>query len=247
MATEIITKTLYGGDVLIDFYPKSHQYKLDGKRLQSVTSALGVIGKPQLIYWSANMAADFLIECINDGRTITTIEIEEARRKHTEKKNDAAATGKLVHEWVENYVKTGASELPENEQVLNGVLAFLKWVKEHDVKFLSAERMVYSKSHKYVGTMDAEAYVDGKLCVVDYKTGKKIYPEARFQTSAYQKAAEEELEESGVGQAYTGDRWIVRFDKETGEFEAEQFGDLEEDFITFISAMTIKARLKQLS
>jgi hypothetical protein len=236
MATEIIAKELYGGEVKINFYPNSHRYKLEGSKtyLVGVTTALGMIAKPQLIGWAARMATEYIQEAHEDGRSMTEELFEAAKNAHRRKKEEAGASGSLVHEWAENYIKTGADELPEDGNVLNGVLAFLKWVKAHKVKFTSSERIVYSRKHGYVGTLDAEAEIDGKLCVIDFKTSSGIYPEMHLQTAAYQKAAEEE------GSEYTGHRWIVRFDKTTGEFEAVQAKEIRGAFKAFKAALALK-------
>jgi len=238
--TEIIKKELYDGEVKIDFYPNSHRYKLNGEYLIGVTTALGMIAKPMLIPWASKMAVNHIRECITLGVELTEETLNDAKNAHRKRKEDAGASGSLVHEWAERYIKTGDKTLPEDQNVLNGVLAFLKWVNAHKVKFISSERIVYSKEHGFVGTMDAEAEVNGEICVIDFKTSSGIYPEMELQTAAYQKAAEEE------GSKYTGDRWIARFDKETGEFEAQQFGSLEESYQAFLSALSLKRWEKSL-
>jgi hypothetical protein len=241
--TEVITHTLYGGEVVIDFLPNSHAYRLHGSkdRLISVTSALSTIAKPALIPWAVRMATDFLQEQLDAGHDITPELLLEAKRKHQEKKETAATLGSEVHKWVEAYIKNNETTLPTDERILNGVLAFLKWREAHGVQFVSSERLVYSKKYGFVGTLDAEAIIDGKRCVIDFKTSNGIWAEMRFQTAAYQKAAEEE------GTIYDGDRIIARFDKETGDFEAHSYGELEEDFEAFLASLTLKNREKTLA
>ena len=53
---------LYNGKVNLDFDPVKHRYKINGEFANGVTTALSILAKPQLIYWSANMAADFVKE-----------------------------------------------------------------------------------------------------------------------------------------------------------------------------------------
>ena len=143
----------------------------------------------------------------------------------------------MVHEWAENFVKGNKPEVPTDEKVLNGVSAFLDWAKKNEVRFVSSERVVYSKKHNFIGMMDAEAEIDGKLCVVDFKTSSGLYPEHSVQTAAYQLAAEEE------GSQYSGERWVARFDKETGEFEAKQCHNYENDNEVFLSLLKVKKLL----
>ncbi len=81
--------------------------------------------------------------------------------------------------------------------------------KQHKVKFVSTERIVYSKKHDYIGKMDAEAMVDGKRVLVDFKTSSGLYNSVRMQTAAYQKADEEEGAKSYKG------RWAIRISRKT--------------------------------
>ena len=46
----------------LTFNEASHRYELDGKRIPSVTTVLGVINKPGLPYWAAKLVAE---EAIN--------------------------------------------------------------------------------------------------------------------------------------------------------------------------------------
>jgi hypothetical protein len=265
--TEKETVLLYNGEVEVDYYPNSHQYKLkrDGKKVLkkpenqlSVTNILGIIEKPMLRQWAVNRACDLLLRKVVEGVAITIECIEEARFEHVRFAKQEADLGTLVHCWAEAYIiakvnNSQAPELPEDERVLNGVLAFLRWVKEHNVQFVSCERLVYSRKHKYVGRMDAEAIIDGRKRVVDFKTSNGIWTEHRYQTVAYQRAAEEE------GSVYEGPRVIARFQKDdkydkegklimkAGDFEAMEFNDEAKDFKTFLSALVIRKREKELS
>jgi len=237
MATEKIDKVLYGGDVTIVFYPNSHQYRLDGKNLLSVTGVLGVINKPMLIPWAVNQSILFLQEHV--GKPITEELLAEAKIQHTKVRDEAALCGNQVHEWVNGYLMGQEPPLPEDIRVINGVIAFLKWVEEHDVKFTESEKLVYSKQHGYVGTMDAVAIIDGKTCVLDIKTSKGVYPEHYMQVAAYRHAAEEE------GAVFDGDNLIVQFNKEDGEFKVYPRQNHKEDFDAFLSALNLKKWSKE--
>lgn len=223
---------LYNGEVKIEFEPERHRYTNNsGEKVTSVTQALNIINKPALLPWACRVMADELIDNLNKGEVVTQDDIKNAKSAHRRIKNKAADIGTEVHKWAEEYIKGNNPELPEDEQVLNGVTAFLKWVDAHSVKFKSSERIVYSKKYNYVGTMDAEAYIDGQLCVIDFKTSSNIWPEMLLQTAAYQAAAEEE-----DNSKFEGDRWIARFDRDTGEFEAKQFGEYKKHLQAFLSA-----------
>lgn len=236
---EINKLKFYDGGVELDFYPNSHAFKLNGERLPSVTGILGVINKPALMYWAVNQGIQYLSEKLDSGSHLTFEDLEIARKKHTEKKVEAAAIGTKVHDWAHNYIKDTMLPLPEDEKVLNGVLAFLRWVKEHNVKFLHSEIPVYSKTYNYAGFIDAVAVIDNKTCLIDFKTSSGVYPEMNLQVAAYRGAKEEE------GMKF--DRsYLVHFNKESGEFGVYELSNHEEDFKAFLAAKTLKTRLNQL-
>jgi hypothetical protein len=248
----MITVKLYDGTIELCFDEGKHRFTVNGNSVfPSVTAATGVIDKSRpLIYWAVGLAKDFLMGnlqvLIDDtkGDKIAAI-IEEAVKQHSIKKQEAADVGTQVHDWVERFIKAKSKnewpEIPKDPQVFNGVTAFLKWVDEYEVKFISSEKLVYSKKYKYAGIMDAEAVIKRKTCVIDFKTSKAIYPEMRFQVAAYQAAAEEES-----GKEYSGNKWLARFDKQTGEFEAHEFAEQDKDFKAFLAALDLKRRLKEL-
>lgn len=248
----MITK-LYNESVSVEFTAgKAVRYKVNGEPKPSVTSITGMMAKPALVFWSAGRAVDYIVDAINTGQEITQTILDEARSAHTRESKEAADLGTEVHEWAEQYIKAvidgkgvEAVTLPEDEKVMNGVLAFLRWKDEHNVSFISSERIIYSKEHDYTGRMDAEAIVDGKKCLIDFKTSKPrkeggVYSEWRYQTAAYQKAAEEE------GTVYEGSRMIAQFNKEDGTFATHILDGLEEDFNAFLGLLAVKKREQML-
>lgn len=249
-----------------------HAYwaEVDGKpkkKAIGVTSVSGLLDKPGLKYWAVNLACDHLIDLVRREQFVTFEEIEKARLLHIKSLQESGAQGTSVHDWVEEYINsqllgTPQPKIPEGsgiDHIVNGALAFLRWTKKHGVKFVSTERLVYSVKHGFGGQMDAEAIVDGKLRVIDWKTSKAkkpkkgkendpcglctktgcggVYDEYRFQTAAYQSAAEEE------GSVYTGNRLVIRLDKSTGEFSTHELGDYKNDVKAFRGLLVAKKRL----
>lgn len=249
MAKPTKTIELYKGKVKIDFYGhgKWHYYVKDGKKIISVTGATGMVNKPALIDWAVKMMKEKLVAEREAGTYIGIPQIIDASYSHKRIKQEEADKGKLVHAWCDEYVKYALKkilikpEMPEDENVLNGVFAFLKWEKENKVKWIDSEKLVYSLQHDYVGQMDAKAKVNGKLCPIDYKTGNAVYNEMRYQLAAYRAADAEE-----TGDKYTGDSWLLRFDKNTAEFHDHRYNEHEEDFKTFLACLQLKRRDNQL-
>lgn len=249
MPPTVIEKSLhYNGEVEILFYPNSHRYKLAGEKdyLIGVTTATGMLDKSRpLTIWATKLTGQYLIDMLNRKEPITEEQIWVAVNQHNEKRDEAAGKGTLVHKWAEAFAHGEALPVPEDEQVRNGTLAFLKWVKENDIRFVSNEKRVYSRKYKYVGTMDLD-FTMGKdenhtiLHPGDYKTASGIYPEMAFQVSAYQNAMTEEH-----GTIY-GDKCIIRFDKETGEFHEKWFKREEHEghFRAFLALLEVKKQMK---
>lgn len=206
--SEVLESTLYKGKVKIRFFPESHIYVVDGKRKTGVTTYIGIMDKSRpLMIWATELARDFLLANLDRG--ITKEHILQSCVLHEEKKKEAADIGSLVHDWIEKYIKKENPELPEEKEAQIGINAFLDWVNDNKVKFLSSERVIYSKKHDYIGKMDIEAKVNGKLCLIDIKTSNGLYNTYSMQTAAYVKADEEES-----GRNYEG-RWLIRLAKET--------------------------------
>lgn len=213
--TETIETELYKGKVKIKFHPNSHRYYVNDKSVTGVTTFIGIKDKSRpLVLWAVGLYSEYLYQ--NLGVKLTQEIIVEGSQQHAIRKQEAADTGTKIHDWCERYIKHKLKikgydlpDMPEDQNVQIGVNAFLDWEKEHKVKFLSSERIVYSKKHDYIGTLDIEAMIDGKLCLVDLKSSSALYNSVRLQTAAYLKADEEES-----GKKYEG-RWAIRLAKET--------------------------------
>ncbi len=220
----VIESELYGGKVKVKYYgpipekPNRHLYYVNGERKTGVTTFIGIKDKSQaLLSWATELAENHLLDLLHNNKSITEYDILRAISLHSEIKEDAANIGKEIHGWCEKYIKyklrikgyNTIPELSERKEVQIGINAFLDWEKEHKVKFVSSERLVYSKKYDFIGTMDIEAKIDGKLCLIDLKSSNGLYNTVQMQTAAYLKADEEES-----GRKYKG-RWAIRLAKET--------------------------------
>lgn len=257
--TEILTQSLYNGEVKIDFYPNSHQYKIDKKNKISVTAATGIVDKSQvLLRWAGRLTEAYLTDVIESGNQVRIKDIQKAVMQHAEKKEEAADLGTIVHQWAEDYAAGKNPKLPEDERALNGVLGFLKWANENDVKFVETERLIYSRKHDYVGKFDI-IFTLGRedhkiLHIGDYKTASGIYSTTYYQTAGYNGAYIEEFPEKNIGTS-----WVLRFAKEdkykdgklieeAGTFEVKEISlkDHEKNYEAFLACLAVKRREKEL-
>ena len=243
MTTKTIKRCLYKGDIEILFYPNSHQYRLGKERLLSVSGISGIIDKSTpLMIWATKMMKEELLKIKNPNE----MDIMEAQFAYSRKSEKACSIGNQVHEWAEDYVTAKIFDrnkeliLPKDINARAGVIAFLEWDKEHDIKYLESERLVYSKEHNFVGIFDCMAEIDGKITLIDFKTSKRFYPmEMGMQTAGYQIAYEEEI-------GKIDQRMIVRFDKETGEFESHIMKNDDLEKRLFLSALELKKGEKEI-
>lgn len=245
--------SLYKGTVTVDYWDQYHRYEIreTGVKPLSVTAVTGLVDKSgPLIYWAVGLTRDYLNMLADKKVAIGKEEILIASKLHLEKKKAAATSGSLVHAWAEDFIKGRKPDMPTDQQVANGVLAFLKWVDEHEVKFEASEQVVYSKKHGYVGLLDARCTmkygVNGEKenhkirHLTDFKTSKGFYDEQYLQVSAYQEADAEES-----GREY-GSAIIAKFDKQTAEFEARETADHKQNFEAFKGLLVAKKRLVEM-
>lgn len=223
----------------LEFDEKKHAYTWAGKFVPGVTTILSCINKPALVQWSAGMASDYWRNAVKTRTDLDAIH-KEAKSAHRKKVSEAADIGSNVHEYAEMFFKKKDTPFLKTDQAKRGVEAFHKWMDAHKIEILSSERRVFSKEFYYAGTCDFVAKIDGVMGVGDIKTSSGIYPEMRLQTAAYQHALEEE---KGIKFPV---RWIIRFDKKDGNFEAKSFYNFDLDFSGFRAALDLHRSLKSM-
>lgn len=234
---------LYDGKVTLIYKGgRYHYYDVedDGKlykRPASVTGITGVLDKPALKFWAANIGGDAVEKLLVPGLVIDEFKQAEiaqaARMAHRTVTTTTAAVGTKVHEWIEAYIDSslGLCEYPEpavNEHIKNSIDQFLVWEKENNVEWLASELKVYSRKYRYVGTLDSEAIVAGKLTLVDLKTSSGIYPEMFLQVAGYAKARQEE-----TGKKYE-QLCILRIPRDGDSFETKTDTRIDKHYRAFL-------------
>jgi len=238
--------SLYKNTVIIRFDDERHVfYDSAGNPLLSVTGITSIIDKSSaLMGWVAKCMALYLTEKWDIEKIKTESEkirlIETAKREYRKISEKEADIGSTIHAWISDWIKKKKPEMPEDERVINGITAFLKFQKKHRMEWIESERVVYSKKYRFAGILDAIARKGKDLILIDFKSSNGFYPEMPLQTSGYQIAYEEE-----TGQKINK-RMIIRFGKETGEFEIREFTNNDADKSAFLSCLNLKTRLKEL-
>lgn len=242
---------LYRGTVRCEFYPRRHVYQIvdNGevlKGLPSVTSIVGVIDKSgPLMGWAVKNVLAICRGAIEPDAAYPEIYLEQvwssASKSYRQVRDAAADLGTEVHNALEVSRKSGLVLPPESDQARACFDAAIGWLGQHNVRTLEVEKRVYSRKHKFVGTFDELAEVDGKLSIIDWKSSKGMYAEYFLQTAAYVMAVEEE-----TGQRVER-RYLVHLGKD-GTFDPIECkrGSLHKDWQAFLGALRVYRRLKEL-
>jgi len=236
---------LYNNTVELEFDEEKHLYHIGQTKVDGVTGVLTVINKPALIFWAVNKAVSFLEKTFVAGKVYDEMQVKEmldtAKTAHRKSSSEASNLGKFVHQWIEDYIAGKNPAIPVNPQMKFAIDSFLKWEKDHNVKFLKSEQIVYSKEFKYAGTLDFTCEYDGKKYLGDFKTSTAIYDEYWLQTAAYQHAYLEEFPNEKIDGTI-----IVRIGKDgTVDFEASTPEDYKKDFNAFLGALMLRRRLEE--
>ncbi len=213
---------LYGGSVLVDYYPTSHRYKLisvDGvEKNEWLKSPSGIVGKLDksrpLMGWAVNCFYDKVVEDMRDGESFTKDDVLSmlalGKGAYNERKKEAADVGTVVHFYAQNHhdlkdvtEAEGYDELNEADQAKarNGGQAFDTWYAQLGGTSVASEFLVFSKKEKFAGRCDDLVSVNGEHIILDYKTSKGVYTDQIYQVTSYMKAREEEYPEIKIAGA----------------------------------------------
>ncbi len=138
----------------------------------------------------------------------------ETYARAEEVKEQSAREGSLVHSAVEKLLV--GERIPLLPEIAPAVRAFEKFAETRRIEIHEGciERAVWSFRHRYAGTVDALAVIDGKCGVLDIKTSTGFYPEYNLQTAAYASALQEFLVKKTMGLSRDVEtRWILRIDQ----------------------------------
>lgn len=201
-------------------------YKLeDGTKVPGVTTVLGILNKPALVIWANRLG----LQGIDSSKY----------------RDEMADIGTLAHQMILGYFKgeeTDTSEYSKSQIELaeNCLLSFWNWEKGHKIEVIMAEAPLISKEYNYGGTIDCFCKLDGQPTLLDFKTGKAIYPEFFYQLAAYEQLLAE------AGQLIEVTR-ILRIGRDEDEgFEERSVGNLGEQFEIFKHCLAIYNLQKEI-
>jgi len=166
------------------------QYKdTNGKRLPGVTTILGVLDKPALLYWAARAAAEATASAIVDGGMPADGAIEKGRLAPFARRQEAADAGTMAHACVEAHY---AGEPMPEDATPEAIACAERVIKHIDgagyvvvaSEWASTEGLAGSG---FAGTLDLVVRKVGTQThyIADIKTGKHVVDEVVPQLAAY--------------------------------------------------------------
>jgi len=170
-----------------------HRYSWNGGPwYPSVTTILGIKNRPGLVGWAAKETAasavqnlDVLERMVRSGGPQAAT--EWLKRMPDHRRDASADLGTAVHAAAEAIAR--GQTAPIAEDVAPFVAAFKHdFVEVFQPRFIAVEAMVYSERHRFGGTADAFAEIDGETWLLDYKTGSGVYAEAGLQLAGLAQA-----------------------------------------------------------
>jgi hypothetical protein len=168
-----------------------HSYKLDGDKVDGVTTILGNgIPKPALMPWAIREVSTFAAHNLDVLAAINEPEarIDLLRGSPYRDRDKAARRGTEVHRLGEGLANDQEVEVPE--ELVGHVDSYLKFLADWQVRPVLVEAVVGHRAHRWMGTLDLVAdLADGRRWLLDLKTTRSgIYGETALQLAAYRHA-----------------------------------------------------------
>lgn len=207
---------------------KAHTiYKVaDGTRVPGVTTYLNVLNKPALIKWANNLG----LRGIDSTRFV----------------DDLADAGTLAHNMILAHFKDETPDFADFteyniELASNSFLSFKEWAKPFTIEPVLCETPLVSEQYRFGGTPDLLANVDGIATLLDFKTGKALYPEHFIQVAAYRQLL--------IENDYAVDELkILRIGRDADEgFEVKPVTNIASNWEVFLHCQAIYELQKQLA
>lgn len=204
-----------------------------GERVPGVTTILGDgLPKKALINWAANATAEYAIDRWDELTALTPSErLKKLQGGRYAAKDEAANRGTAVHKMGERLMAGERVTVPD---ALTGYVdSYVRFLDEFKLRVRHIEALVYSVTHRYVGTLDIFGDIllpdmpeyddlprddDGFVCncLIDAKTNRSgIFGETALQLAGYRFAEFMQPDPADPGTAFempevtwTGAVWI---------------------------------------
>lgn len=141
---------------------KTHWYvDLDngGARVPGVTSLVGDgMPKPALLNWAGDATAEYAVDNWDDLAGLSISErLKKIKGGRYEKRDAAGNKGTQIHKLAERLIAGEKVTIPD--ELTGYVQSCVAFLDEFDVRAVHVEAVVYSETHRHVGTTDLIADV----------------------------------------------------------------------------------------
>lgn len=146
----------------------------------------------------------------------------------TEVLEAARERGTIVHQLTAKLDRHEWTLVLEDDTRLAGfdgyIQAWEAFLLETNAQIEAIEQRVYNDKYRYAGTLDRIVRLDGKLVILEIKTGL-LYPSYKWQTAAYQEAFNEgRMDEKATGrlavQLKVDGKYHLEWHKSGADFDA---------------------------
>jgi hypothetical protein len=150
----------------------------------SVTNICNRLPKYGLPRWAANVVAEYAVSYLESWQQLPAMDaVDLLKRVPWQTRDRAAAKGTEVHAVIEKMI--AGEEFTVEAQIQPWIGGAQKFVNECLPRPLLMEATCYNEKHLHAGTIDFEgwlgAFPELGLSIIDWKTGKDIYPDMGVQ------------------------------------------------------------------
>ena len=154
-----------------------------------------------------------------------------AGRDPEKTKGHAANIGDLAHAMIEEFLVGKVVDLSWfSDEVKNkaGVAfeSFQAWYGKQDLKVIATEQSLTHGRHRYGGTIDLLAKLNGKFSLIDFKSSRQVWVDHRIQLAAYRELVRHRYNKIPA-------TWILHLGKDEPAFGANYYSDLTKELKVF--------------
>lgn len=211
--------------------PKSGYRLADGTEVPGCTTIIKSLSDPGgLLHWAWQQGMD-------------GIDYRNTRDK-------AAEAGTLAHDLIEAEIRglplPTDSDTEKLGKAMRALQRFREWRDQTKAEITVHERPLISEVHRFGGTPDAEAILNGRRVLLDWKSSNGVYGEYLAQLGGYALLIEER-------EGWTpSEAHLLRFDKTCESWTHHYWGAAaletgRKAFLTALALFPYKAQLKKLA
>lgn len=172
-------------------------------------------------------------------------------RDYRDSSKSVALAGTIAHYLIDCDIKKHDPELETRypnatpgqiEKGKNGYMNYLSWKGMMKIKIIMTEVPLISEAFQFGATIDCIAMVKKSLCILDWKTGKAVYPNMMIQLAAYKHVWEEVYPKKLL----SGGFHLLHIERENAAFHHHHWGELDDAWQAFLLLLRLNELKKKL-